>query len=139
MIVEVDNQLGQLAELTSAELRERWRRLTGTPVPRISPKLLRLALAWETQARAYGGLSRESRRALAELDAAKMVTSRTQPGTRLVREWQGKVHVVEVGDDQVIRWEGRAYGSLSKVARAVTGTRWSGPAFFGLKQRKAAA
>ncbi len=57
---------------------------------------------------------------------------------RLVREWQGRVHVVTVGEDQVIRWEERTYGSLSEVARAITGTRWSGPAFFGLKKRVAA-
>lgn len=57
---------------------------------------------------------------------------------RLVREWQGRVHVVEVGDDEVIRWDGREWRSLSEVARAITGTRWSGPAFFGLKKAVAA-
>lgn len=57
---------------------------------------------------------------------------------RLVREWQGRLHVVTVGEDQVVRFEGRNYRPLSEVARAITGTRWSGPAFFGLK-RKAAA
>jgi hypothetical protein len=56
-----------------------------------------------------------------------------------VREWQGRVHVVTVGEDQVIRWYGREWGSLSEVARAITGTRWSGPAFFGLKRKAAAA
>jgi hypothetical protein len=57
---------------------------------------------------------------------------------RLVREWQGRVHVVTVGEDQVVRWEERPYRSLSEVARAITGTRWSGPAFFGLKKKVAA-
>ena len=57
---------------------------------------------------------------------------------RLVREWGGKVHVVLVGEDQVIRWDGREWKSLSEVARAITGTRWSGPAFFGLKKKLAA-
>jgi hypothetical protein len=57
---------------------------------------------------------------------------------RLVREWQGVAHVVVVGDDGVIRWDGRDWRSLSEVARAITGTRWSGPAFFGLKTRAAA-
>ena len=55
---------------------------------------------------------------------------------RLVREWAGRVHVVTVGDDGVIRWDEREWRSLSEVARAITGTRWSGPAFFGLKSRK---
>jgi hypothetical protein len=57
---------------------------------------------------------------------------------RLVREWNGKVHVVTIGEDNVISWNDRHWRSLSEVARAITGTRWSGPAFFGLKQRRAA-
>ena len=57
---------------------------------------------------------------------------------QLVREWNGTVHIVVVGEDNVIRWNGREWRSLSEVARAITGTRWSGPAFFGLKRRIAA-
>ena len=57
---------------------------------------------------------------------------------RLVREWNGTVQVVEVDESNTIRWNGRAWGSLSEVARAITGTRWSGPAFFGLKRKVAA-
>ena len=139
MTAKVDEQLGHLAGLTSTELRDQWRRLTGSPVPRISPKLLRLALAWEIQAKAFGGLSRATKQALAELDGGKVRTLGTQPGTRLVREWQGRVCIVTIGEDQVIRWENRSFGSLSEVARAITGTRWSGPAFFGLKQQRRAA
>ena len=132
------DEIAALDALSSSELRLRWSALTGTPVPRVSPALLRMALAWELQARAHGGLSRETTRTLDQL--ARGVT-RTQPqsaGMRLVREWQGRVHVVTVGEDQVIRWDGRDWGSLSEVARAITGTRWSGPAFFGLKKRVAA-
>ena len=132
------DEITALDALSTPELRLRWSALTGTPVPRVSPALLRMALAWELQARAHGGLSRETTRTLDQL--ARGVT-RTQPqsaGMRLVREWQGRVHVVTVGEDQVIRWEERSYGSLSEVARAITGTRWSGPAFFGLKKRQAA-
>ena len=135
----MEEQLGRLAGLSSAELRAEWRRVTATPLPRISPSLLRLALAWEIQALAFGGLPRETRRTLVELDRGKARTFAVQAGTRLVREWQGRVHIVTVGEDRVIRWEDRTYNSLSEVARAITGTRWSGPAFFGLKQRKAAA
>jgi hypothetical protein len=58
---------------------------------------------------------------------------------RLVREWSGRVHVVTVGEDQIIRWDDREWRSLSEVARAITGTRWSGPAFFGLKKKAIAA
>jgi hypothetical protein len=127
-----------LERLSSDELRTKWRKLTASPVPRMSPSLLRLALAWEIQARAYGGLSRETRRTLDQLAAAKTRTTSVSPGMRLVREWNGRAHVVVVGDDGVIRWDEREWRSLSEVARAITGTRWSGPAFFGLK-RKAAA
>jgi hypothetical protein len=132
------DEIVALDALSTPELRLRWSALTGTPVPRVSPALLRMALAWELQARVHGGLSRETTRTLDQL--ARGVT-RTQPqsaGMRLVREWQGRVHVVTVGEDRVIRWEERTYGSLSEVARAITGTRWSGPAFFGLKKRQAA-
>ena len=136
--MSVEEQIAALAAMSSKELREEWRRLTGTPLPRVSPAMLRLALAWEIQARAFGGLSRETTRKLDQLAAAKTRTSPVTPGMRLVREWDGKVHVVTIGEDKVIRWNDRAYGSLSEVARAITGTRWSGPAFFGLKKRLAA-
>ena len=138
MSADVNAKLARLETLSSAELKAEWRALTGTPLPRVSPSMLRLALAWEIQARAYGGLPREVTRKLDQLAAGKTSTAPVRPGMRLVREWNGKVQVVTVGEDNVIRWNGGEYGSLSEVARAITGTRWSGPAFFGLK-RKAAA
>lgn len=136
--MDVVAEITRLETLSPAALRERWAELTGTPVPRVSPSLLRLALAWEIQARALGGLSRETTRTLDQLGAGKSHSARPRAGMRLVREWQGKVHVVEVGEDQTIRWNGRTWASLSEVARAITGTRWSGPAFFGLKRKVAA-
>ena len=134
----VEAEIAALEVLSSAVLRERWSALTGSPVPRISPKLLRLALAWELQARSCGGLSRATTRTLDQLGRGETLTAPARPGMRLVREWQGRVHVVTVGEDQVVRWEERPYRSLSEVARAITGTRWSGPAFFGLKKKVAA-
>ena len=134
----VDAEIAALEALSSAVLRERWSALTGSPVPRISPKLLRLALAWELQARSFGGLSRATTRTLDQLGRGETLTMPARPGMRLVREWQGRVHVVTVGEDRVVRWEERPYRSLSEVARAITGTRWSGPAFFGLKKKVAA-
>ena len=136
--MNVDVELARLDTLSPAELRTRWVQVTGAAVPRVRPRLLRLALAWELQARAYGGHTRETTRLLDQLERGQTRTSRATPGMRLVREWGGKAHVVTVGDDQVISWDGREWRSLSEVARAITGTRWSGPAFFGLK-RKAAA
>ena len=136
MITSVEDKLAALTTMSSVQLREAWRVLKGTPVPLISPSLLRLALGYELQAQALGGLSRVSQQRLAQLGTAKTVTQAARPGSRLIREWNGVAHIVEVGDDGVIRWNGAVWNSLSEVARAITGTRWSGPAFFGLKTRK---
>lgn len=136
--MDVDQELARLETLSSAELRNRWVEVTGSVVPRVSPKLLRLALAWELQAKAYGGHSRETTRTLDQLARGLTRTAPTSAGMRLVREWQGRVHVVTVGEDKVIRWDEREWRSLSEVARAITGTRWSGPAFFGFKKKAAA-
>lgn len=135
---DLDAKLARLDALTSAELKAEWRAFTGAPLPRVSPSLLRLALAWEIQASVHGGLPREVTRKLDQLAAGKTSTAPVRAGMRLVREWNGKVHVVTVGEDNVIRWNEGEYGSLSEVARAITGTRWSGPAFFGLKRKQAA-
>ena len=93
----------------------------------------------ELQAQVHGGLTRKTQQKLDQLGAGKTETSDARPGMRLVREWNGKLHVVTVGEDKVIRWNDKEWNSLSEVARAITGTRWSGPAFFGLKQKRAAA
>jgi hypothetical protein len=137
--VDLDAELAALAELPPAQLREKWAAVTGRPLPRISPSLLRLALGWELQAKVHRGLPRRTSQKLAQLAGAKSVTRDTQPGMRLVREWNGRLHVVTVSEDHVVRWNDKEWKSLSEVARAITGTRWSGPAFFGLKTRKAAA
>lgn len=139
MSPRVEAQLTALPAMGAATLRAEWQRLTGGPVPRISPSLLRLALAWEIQARTSGGLARAAQQRLDQAGAARTRTVSSRAGMRLVREWQGKAHVVTVGDDGRVLWEGRGYASLSAVAHAITGTHWSGPAFFGLRRRKAAA
>jgi hypothetical protein len=136
--MELERKLAALEDLSSSELRDAWRHLTGEAPPRISPKLLRHALAYELQTRALGGLPRGVQQALDQFATARTRTMSAGPGTRLVREWQGKVHVVTIGEDKLIRWEEREYRSLSQVAKAITGTHWSGPAFFGLKKRLAA-
>ena len=137
--IALEDQLAALATMSSAQLREEWAKVTGRVLPQVSPKLLRLALAWEIQAKAHGGLSRRTQQRLAQLANAKTRTSEALPGMRLVREWNGAIHIVTIGEDKVIRWNDRDWASLSEVARAITGTRWSGPAFFGLKQKRKAA
>jgi len=134
----LEDELAALGELPPAQLRDRWSQVTGKPLPRVSPSLLRLALAWELQAKALGGLPRRTSQKLAQLATANTTTRDVQPGMRLAREWNGKLHIVTVGDDGIIRWNDTDWRSLSEVARTITGTRWSGPAFFGLKTRKAA-
>ena len=131
-------EIARLETLSPAELRVRWIAVTDSVVPRVSPKLLRLALAWELQAAAFGGLSRETTRALDQSARGLTKTAPVEADMRLMREWQGQLHIVTVGEDKVIRWNGRPWRSLSEVARAITGTRWSGPAFFGLKKKVAA-
>ena len=134
----VDEEVTALATLSPAQLRERWQQVTGAIVPKVSPSLLRLALAYELQVRAHGGLSRRIQQRLAQLAAAKTRTSDAQPGMQLVREWNGTIHVVTIDEANQIHWNGKTWRSLSEVARVITGTRWSGPAFFGLKRRAAA-
>jgi hypothetical protein len=92
------------------------------------------AVAYKLQERAYGGLSPAIRRILAGLREAISVEPprELRPGTVLLREWQGATHQVTVIEDGVL-YRGKQYGSLSEVARVVTGSRWSGPRFFGLK------
>jgi hypothetical protein len=138
-MTDVARTITELETLSSDTLRQRWRSVVGSPAPRISPKMLRLALAWEIQARASVGLARTTSQTLDQLGRGQTRTQAATPGMRLVREWQGRVHVVTVGEDQVIRWDEREWRSLSEVARAITGTRWSGPAFFGLKKKAVAA
>jgi len=136
--LDLEHELAALPVLDGKALRERWLALMACPPPRVSPKLLRLALAWELQAAVHGGLSRRTRQRLDQLAAGRSATQEAKPGMRLVREWGGTLHVVTIGEDGVIAWNGRDWRSLSEVARAITGTRWSGPAFFGLKRKVAA-
>lgn len=136
-MTDVEQDVARLETLSLAELRTLWANVTNTPAPKISAKMLHLALAWEIQAKAYGGHSRETIRKLDQIARGLTRTSPVRPGMRLVREWQGRAHIVTIDDDETIRWEDREYRSLSEVARAITGTRWSGPAFFGLKRKAA--
>ena len=137
--VKLATELAALETLSLAQLRGKWSASTGRPIPKVSAALLRLALAWELQAIAHGGLSRKTLQTLDQLAAGKTTTRPFQPGMRLMREWNGKMHTVVIEDDATIRWNDRTWKSLSAVARAITGTRWSGPAFFGLKQKREAA
>lgn len=136
---DLEQLRARLEGLGSPELRRAWGEVTGRLAPRVNPKLLRLALAFEIQARLHGGLGRRAQQSLDQVAGGKTRTRSARAGMRLVREWNGTLHVVTIDEEQGIHWNGRAWKSLSEVARAITGTRWSGPAFFGLKQKKVAA
>ena len=124
----------QLETLSLQELRVRWGDLYGLPCPRLrSSELLRRLLAWRLQAEAEGGLDRETRRILLGKAKAKAPGPVLTPGVRLSREWRGRVCDVEVVGHGFL-YEGKPYASLSEVAREITGVRWNGPRFFGLRK-----
>ncbi len=119
-------------------LRSLWRARYGAPPALRSPELLRLMLAWRIQAAQAGGLDRDAKLALRR-PVAKRGGLEPVPGARLVREWQGRTHEVVVMNDGGFLYRGDRYGSLSEVARAITGVRWNGPRFFGLRKEALAA
>ena len=135
------SDLAALPDLPLSDLKERWQAVYGTPPPpRLGRTLMVRAIAHRLQERTLGGLTPATRRRLAraadELAAGRLgAAPAIKPGTRLLREWQGVVHEVVVLEDGV-RYRGTTWRSLSAVAREITGTRWSGPLFFGLKERR---
>ncbi len=139
-IARLEREIEALADLTRAELVERWRTHYRTDPPKgISQSLLVRAIAYEMQAKRYGGLKPATDRRLRMIangtvnadHGGRKSARRLQPGARLVREWNGVSHVVEVIDGGFI-WKGDRHRSLSAIARAITGARWSGPRYFGL-------
>lgn len=130
---DLERELAALETMSPAQLRLKWEAFVRRPIPRISDGMLRMALGYEMQAKALGALSREARRVLDDRAAGRRPSITPSPGTRIAREWQGTVHIVTIADDGAVLWNEKRWRSLSEVARAITGTRWSGPAFFGLK------
>lgn len=137
-LADMSAQLAALEHASLAELREAWAQVSEKAVPRVRRTLLRLALAWQLQASLHGGLSRRTEQRLAYLAGKADPEQKALPGMRLVREWNGTLHTVSIDAEGTIHWQDQTWRSLSEVARVITGTRWSGPAFFGLKQRNAA-
>ncbi len=135
---EVAREIAGLAELDRESLITRWRAAYGAPPPRkLSRALLEKALAYEIQCGAFGDLSIATKRALRAAAASKSGSTGPRPlnpGARLIREWNGVVHEVDVTGDRYI-WQAQTYPSLTAIARAITGTKWSGPRFFGLSGR----
>ena len=141
---DVLRRLAALERAPTADLKQQWRELFGKEPPAFSRTYLQSRLAYRIQELAYGGLRPETvarLEALGEkLDGGNITLRRIRAddrpiaGTRLVREYQGVEHVVTVLPDG-FEYEGRPYRSLSAIARAITGTRWNGWTFFGLRGR----
>ena len=143
--------LGRLAALKTAptpDLKQQWRELFAAEPPRYNRRFLESRLAYRIQELAYGGLKPETIQRLEalgeQLDGGNPVLRRIRSddkpitGTRLIREYQGVKHSVTVLNDGY-EYQGRPYQSLSSIARAITGTRWNGWLFFGLKNRRGTA
>jgi len=144
-----DNVLARLAALKTPPtpaLKEQWREIFGREPPPYNRRFLESRLAYRIQELAYGGLKPETIERLEalgeQLDGGNIAIrkqkadNRPIAGTRLIREWQGVEHCATVLRDGY-EYAGRPYKSLSAVARAITGTRWNGWVFFGLKSQRA--
>ena len=126
----------ELQALDRVALLDLWRAtFTDPPPKRLSAPFLRRFIAFELQARRLGGLPKGFQRRLAAATAPKAKRPvALQTGGRLLREWNGVTHTVDVVDGGYL-WQGDHYRSLSAIARAITGARWSGPRFFGVKDQ----
>ncbi|WP_347271296.1 DUF2924 domain-containing protein [Rhizorhabdus histidinilytica] len=139
-----DDKLAALATMSPAQLRGEWLQLFGSSAPPVGHKLLALAIAHRLQEKAKGGLpaklAREIETMVRQLGKGEeikaSVSATLRPGTQLVREWRGTTHRVMILDDAYLYRDER-YGSLSEIARKITGAHWSGPRFFGLTKTAA--
>jgi len=134
----LDHKLAALATMSPAQLREEWLSMFSEEAPDFPPSMVRRVIAYRLQEQALGGLSTSA------LKMLEIVTDgvtplpdppiRLKPGSRLLREWNGKLHTVTVDEDG-FSFDGRRFASLSHVAKEITGAHWSGPRFFGVKRR----
>jgi hypothetical protein len=141
-VEEVKKTLAELPMLDRPKLLDLWRANFGKAAPPgLRRELIVPILAYRIQERAYGGLKKETilklRQLAREFDKKPSISTRTneaKPGTRIVRQWRGQTHeVTAVGGGWLYR--DVTYKSLSEIARLITGARWSGPLFFGLKRQ----
>jgi hypothetical protein len=139
----VEAELDHLAVMPIVELRLTWAKLFRKDPPKsFGPDLLRRSIAHRIQEKAYGGLSRAAQRLLdqamksfaAKPNGKIVLARRIKPGSVLVREWKGKSHRVTVLADGFL-YDGHTYSNLSEIAVLITGTRWNGPRFFGLRTK----
>jgi hypothetical protein len=131
-----------LPTLTKERLNALWQENFGIAPGRVRRELMLPVFAFRIQERAYGGLRAATKQSIREIvgslapksRAQNEATRRFKPGTRLVREWKGETHEVTLAEDGY-KYRGKRYKSLSPIACEITGTHWSGPAFFGTKKK----
>ena len=137
----VEAELDRLVTMPIAQLRIRYRDvLRADPPSAFGPDLLRRSVAYRIQEKAYGGMDRQARRILEQVikayaskpDGKLLLPRRIKPGSVLVRDWKQKSYRVGVMAEG-FAYEGRTFSSLSEIAVLITGTRWNGPRFFGLR------
>jgi hypothetical protein len=138
-------RLAALKAMSVNELKTEWQALFDAPAPNNSRTFLESRLAYRIQELIYGGSDKQTRRLLdlladeveGTLKRKAQIADPRNPvvGTKLIREWDGIAHTVTVLKEG-FEWGGQGYKSLSAVARAITGTRWNGYRFFGLRERK---
>jgi hypothetical protein len=145
----LEGEIARLRGLDIETLRARWRAVFGGKAPSHLPRHLLFAIiAYRLQAEVFGDLDAETLRLLKKINLAPSRTEAVpltkaleqrrrelSSGTTLIREWNGQTHRVMVFD-RGFAWEGTTYDSLSKIAQAITGTRWNGPRFFGLRDKR---
>ena len=148
----LDDEIARLRGCDTATLRARWRTVFGGRAPPHLPRHLLFAMiAYRLQAEVFGDLDAETLRLLKKIELApskaeavpltETLCQRRRElalGTVLLREWNGQAHRVTVVE-QGFSWQGTRYESLSKIAQAITGTKWNGPRFFGLRNQSSAA
>ncbi len=140
---DIAQKVAHISALDATALQKRWMALFGAePPPRLGRTFMNRALAYRLQERTLGALKPSTMRILdrvaggrSSLEPARVPKRRVSAGTVLIREWRGVTHRVTVLDNDVV-YRGRRYRSLSEVASLVTGTHWSGPMFFGLRNRR---
>ena len=137
----VEAELGRLPAMPIVELRKRYREIfPSEPPAAFGPDLLRRSIAHKIQEKAYGGLPSATKRLLEQLVKAASVRPKgrldlprkIKPGSEIVRIWKGKTHRVTVLSDG-FGYQGRTFAGLSEIAFVITGTKWNGPRFFGLR------
>jgi hypothetical protein len=136
----IEDEVDQIRSLGIDALRQRWRMMFGAIPPKgLTKDILGRMIAYRIQEEAFGGLDRETIKLLDRLAQGQKpseLNRRLKPGTILVREYEGTRHTVTVVPDGFL-WQEKTYSSLSTIAQQITGTKWNGPRFFGLRVRGA--